>query len=399
MSEFQLAAVTLVVALLSAALLWQLRDRQPLPALPDPAATPDPDLPLEPPSLFAALSSALDDAVLVIESDRRISFANEAAPAMIGHARTDLRGRTLMAALRDYQADQVVERAFTSGEQQSATLQTPRTGRTLRLTCHPLAEPDPRAVVVLRDMTQLAHLERARREMVANVSHELATPLASVRLLVETLAVDPPPEVARKMLGQIDDELTQMTQLIDELRELSQIESGRLALRLRPVPIPDLVERALARMRQQAERRDLTLQAHIQEGLPSALVDEDRIGQVLLNLLHNAVKWTPTGGTITVAAMPAAPSDERIALEMQRLEGSGWLRINVEDTGVGIPAEDTERVFERFYKVDRARTRDRGGTGLGLAIAKHLVESHGGRIWVESREGHGSVFSLLLPTP
>ena len=254
-------------------------------------------------------------------------------------------------------------------------------------------------MVVLRDMTQVAHLERARREMVANVSHELRTPLASIRLLVETLALEPPQEVARRMIGQIDDELTAITQLVEELGELSQIEAGRVPLRLRPVAVPDMAARAIERLRPQFERHGLQLVDEFPQDLPAVLVDEDRIGQVLLNLLHNALKWTPEGGTITVSAcVAAACQDERTTRELAQLEGPGWIKLSVRDTGPGIPAGETERVFERFYKVDRARTRDSGGTGLGLAIAKHLVENHGGRIWVESREGHGSTFSMLLPT-
>ncbi len=360
----------------------------------DPADTPPDDVPL-----FVALSRAIDDGLLVVEHDRRISFANEGVGELVGRIRVDLRGETLMVAVRDYQADRAVEQAFETGEPQTTTFHLPRTGRTLRLSCQPLDGGNSRVVVVLRDMTQLAQLERARREMVANVSHELATPLASVRLLVETLASEPPPDIARRMLGQIDDELTQMTQLIDELRELSQIESGRMAITLGRVAVAKLVERAIERLRPQAERREITVGAELPEDLPPILVDEDRIGQVLLNLLHNALKWTPPGGSVTVLAAPAVPrSDERTARELEQVEGPGWLKLSVRDTGIGIPAAETERVFERFYKVDRARTRDRSGTGLGLAITKHLVERHGGRIWVESREGHGSTFSILLPT-
>jgi two-component system phosphate regulon sensor histidine kinase PhoR len=348
--------------------------------------------------LFTALAAAIDDGLLVIEPDRRISFTNDNVRDLLGTSGAALAGQTLMVALRDFQADQAVELALTTGEPQTATLQVARTGRTLRLTCQPLEQSERRAVVVLRDMTQLAQLERARREMVANVSHELATPLASVRLLVETLMTDPPVEVRRRMLGQIDEELMEMTQLIDELRELSQIESGRMALKLGPAPVAEIVGRAIERLRPQAERRELTLQQELAPDLPRVLVDEDRIGQALINLLHNALKWTPEGGAITVKACIAAEAtDQRTVQELSRVEGPGWVKLSVQDTGIGIPAGETERVFERFYKVDRARNRDAGGTGLGLAIAKHLVERHGGRIWVESREGAGSTFSLLLP--
>ncbi len=348
--------------------------------------------------LFVALASALDDGLLVVENDRRISFANLAVGQLLGAAGGALRGQTFMTGLRDFEADQAVERALETGEAQSTVLKSARTGRTLRLTCQPVPGRATRGLVVIRDMTQLTHLERARREMVANVSHELRTPLASVRLLVETLETEPPPPVARRMLGQIEDELQAMMQLIDELSELSQIESGRLVLRVEPVAVEDLAARALERLRTQAERRGLRIDVEPAAELPRVLVDEGRMGQVFANLLHNAIKWTPAGGTITIRAVPATPPpDERTARELQYVDGADWIKISVEDTGIGIPAGETERIFERFYKVDRARTREAGGTGLGLAIAKHLVERHGGRIWAESREGQGSTFSMLLP--
>ncbi len=397
--DASLLAVVLLVALLivSAACWSERRARLAAEAAAMPVPEPETGTPALPP-LFVALATALDDGLLVIEPDRRISFTNTAAGPLLGIPGADLCGQTVMVALRDYEADQAVERALASGETQSVTLRPSRSGRTLRLTCQPLPDSAPGAVVVLRDMTQVAHLERARREMVANVSHELRTPLASVQLLVETLASEPPPDVARRMLGQIGDELSAMTQLVEELGELSQIESGRVPLRLRPASLAELAARAVERLRPQLERRRLTLKCEFPPDLPTALIDEDRIEQVLINLLHNALKWTPEGGTITLSACVATSSqDEHTARELEQLEGSGWINLSVRDTGLGIPAAETERVFERFYKVDRARTRENRGTGLGLAIAKHLVERHGGRIWVESREGHGSTFSLLLP--
>ena len=348
--------------------------------------------------LFTALAELLEDGLLVLGPDRRIRFANKTAGRILGTPTATLLDKTLMAGIRDHRADETVEQALASGEVQSTTLRHPRSGRTLRLSCEPLADQQRHAVVLLRDLTQVTQLERARRELVANVSHELRTPLASVRLLVETLAREPPPPVARRMLGQIDDELVAMTQLIDELRELSHIESGRLMLRQHATSIPDLAERTMERLRPQMERHKLTLTGEFAPDLPAALIDEERIGQALINLLHNALKWTPEGGVITVRACRAmAEDDERTARELEQVEGSSFIKLSVHDTGIGIPGEETGRVFERFYKVDRARTRDSGGSGLGLAIVKHIVERHGGRIWVESREGQGSVFSMLLP--
>ncbi|NTW97550.1 MAG: cell wall metabolism sensor histidine kinase WalK, partial [Oscillochloris sp.] len=164
--------------------------------------------------------------------------------------------------------------------------------------------------------------------------------------------------------------------------------SGRVSLKLAPLPISPVIERALERIQPQADRKGLRASAELGGVAPPVLMDSERVGQVLLNLLHNAVKFTAEGGAVTVRATPLGDDAGR---------PGPWLLVSVCDTGVGIPAQDLPRIFERFYKVDRARTRHVGGTGLGLAIAKHLVEGHGGRLWAESVEGRGSTFSFTLP--
>jgi two-component system phosphate regulon sensor histidine kinase PhoR len=353
------------------------------------------------PPLFLATAAALESGLLLIDRSHRVHFANRALTKMLNTELETIQGQGLITLIRDYQADALIESAIENGEVQSTTIQPVLSAQTLHITCYPLDVPQEySAIVLLRDITQLAQLERARREMVANVSHELRTPLASIKLLVETLQGSPPPDVMTRMLGQIADELESMTHLVDELRELSQIESGRMVMSMRPIAIDTLIERAVTRLRPQAERRGLSLTVRAQPDLPPALIDDERIGQVLLNLLNNALKFTPAGGTITVSAEPvtqAEPGKERRISELHQSGLEQALLVAVQDTGMGIPASETERVFERFYKVDRARTRNSGGTGLGLAIAKHLIEAHGGRIWVESREGAGSTFAFLLP--
>jgi two-component system phosphate regulon sensor histidine kinase PhoR len=192
------------------------------------------------------------------------------------------------------------------------------------------------------------------------------------------------------MLGQMSQEIDAVTQLVDELHELSQIESGRVTLKLAPSTLRPVVERSLERIRPQADRKHIQIAAEFADRDTPALIDADRIGQVLLNLLHNAVKFTSSGGRVTVQTeLVEAP---------EPLDGvSVWLQVSVRDTGIGIPSQDLPRIFERFYKVDRSRTRNAGGTGLGLAIAKHLVEGHGGRLAADSVEGRGSTFSFTLP--
>ena len=382
--------------------------------------------------IFHAAISALDSGLVVVDQERQIRYLNKNAATLLGVDNEDALGEGLITLVRDYQADTLVQEVIRDGEAREIVLQQMIGGRALRLRTRLLDTPELRgAVVLIRDVTQLSILERARRDMVANVSHELRTPLASVKLLVETLQSDPPPAIAERMLNQMAQEVDAITQLVDELHELSQIESGRVALQLAPTALAPVAQRAIERIRPQAERKLLRVSAEVPDRLPPVLMDAGRIGQVLLNLLHNAIKFTPSGGCITIRASvftiaPDLPktgyierrigtgllneADERrqrpIAISQQGrptltipqpLGPGEWMLITVADTGVGIPRGELPRIFERFYKVDRARTRNAGGTGLGLAIAKHLVEGHGGRIWANSEEGNGSTFYFVLP--
>jgi two-component system phosphate regulon sensor histidine kinase PhoR len=390
--------------------------------------------PSEPfPPLFRAAADTLDTGLIILDQDRQVRYVNQQAEAMLGMAAAEAVGQGLITIVRDYQADALVQEVLRDGEVREIVLQQLFGGRTLRLRAKLLEAGDLRgAALLIRDVTQLNLLERARRDMVANVSHELRTPLASVKLLVETLQSTPPPSIAERMLSQMAQEVDAITQLVDELHELSQIESGRVALQLAPTALMPVVERAVERIRPQAERKSLCVRGEVSDQLPPALIDAGRIGQVLLNLLHNAVKFTPAGGEISIRAATLSTSadtpklgyvERRVASEalaypagerrqrtpplarqgrptvaMPQALGPGeWILISVSDTGIGIPSAEVPRVFERFYKVDRARTRNAGGTGLGLAIAKHLVEGHGGRIWATSEEGAGSTFYVVLP--
>lgn len=244
-------------------------------------------------------------------------------------------------------------------------------------------------LIVLQDITELRRLERVRRDFVANIGHELRTPLTSVRLLVETVreALRDDPKAAEDFLGQIEAELDRLTQLVRELLELSRIESGQVRLQRTSVDVRHLLEVTAGRLRAQAERAGVTLTVEAAESMPPADADPELVEQVLVNLVHNAIKFTNPGGSVTLAT------------RSQDAE----VRVSVQDTGVGIPPDDLPRIFERFYKVDKARATGRererreGGTGLGLAIAKHVVQAHGGRIWAESVYGRGSTFYFTLP--
>lgn len=241
----------------------------------------------------------------------------------------------------------------------------------------------PRALLILQDVTELRRAETARRDLVANISHDLRTPIAALKALVETLedGAYEDPAVARDFLGRMHVEVDGLAQLISELLELSRIESGQFTLERRPTDLGAVVAAAAGRLRVQAERDGIALTISAGSHLPDVELDPDRIGQVVVNLVHNALKFTPPGGRVDVRA-------ER---------RGGEAVVTVADTGVGISPEVLPRLFERFYKVDKARSEG-GGTGLGLAIAKHLVQAHGGRVWAESPgEGRGATFGFALP--
>lgn len=395
----------------------------PVPEVPTLKPTP-PSTPVDLPP-FQVAAMAMDAGLIVVSPAGQVVYLNSRAEQLLGIAPRHVMGLGLITILRDYQADTMVREVLDDNEPRETTLHMVHENRTLRVRCTPLKSEEGGysaggVLLIIRDITQITALERARRDLVANVSHELRTPLASLKLLVETVHSQPPPEIAQRMLGQMSAEIDAITQLVDELHELAQIESGRVTLQLAPGYVETVIERALERIRPQADRKQIRIRAEGVENEPPVLMDNDRVGQVLLNLLHNAVKFTTDGGTILVCSRPilvgedaprhgyligedGTPNEgeersdgERFALPAMHPPGV-WMLISVRDTGIGIPAQDLPRIFERFYKVDRSRNRNAGGTGLGLAIAKHLVEGHGGRLWVSSSEGRGSTFSFTLP--
>jgi two-component system phosphate regulon sensor histidine kinase PhoR len=239
-------------------------------------------------------------------------------------------------------------------------------------------------VMVLHDVTELRRLEQVRTEFVANVSHELRTPLTAIRGYLETLltgALEEPGN-ARKFLEIVFRHTERLGRLIDDLTDLSNIELGKVTLRLEPTRLGDVVESALGIIRPKAESGRVRIAAEVPAGLPTVQADRDRLAQILINLVDNAVKYTAPGGTVRVRAVEA---------------GDRMIEIAVCDTGIGIPAADLPRVTERFYRVDKARSQELGGTGLGLAIVKHLVLAHGGELKIESEPGKGTTVRVTLP--
>jgi two-component system phosphate regulon sensor histidine kinase PhoR len=237
-------------------------------------------------------------------------------------------------------------------------------------------------LLFLNDITEEKRLEAIKRDFVANVSHELRTPLAAIKGYSETLldgGVDDE-ETSREFLGVIDRHATRMSRLIDDLLTLSRLESQQMAIVPTPVDLSELLNSTEKSFRKHAKDKGVTLSAKVPEDLPVVLGDHDRLEQVVVNLLDNAIKYTPEGGSVILRATSE----------------SGVIKVEVVDTGIGIPEADMPRIFERFYRVDKARSRDLGGTGLGLAIVKHIMQGHNGTLNVESSPGVGSTFSFTL---
>lgn len=332
------------------------------------------------------------DGVLIVDHLSYVRLMNPAASQLLQTTEEYALRRALAEVMRHHQLIELFQQCEQKQERQIQAFEVGN-GRFLQATMTPFHEEGVRGyLIILQDLTAVRRLETVRRDFISNISHELRTPLASLRAVIETLqdgALEEP-EIAQRFLRRAVNEVDTLTQLVAELLELSRIESGRVPLQLLPTNVADLVLVPIERLRAQAERDEVELRLDLPSALPPVLADALRIQQVVTNLLHNAVKFTPPGGHVTVYA----------AIQHQEEAGANdadMLTISITDTGIGISANDLPRIFERFYKSDRARTRGQGGTGLGLAIARHLVEAHNGRIWVKSKEGKGSTFYFSLP--
>ncbi len=325
----------------------------------------------------------LTDGVLIINRRGEVRLVNPAAERILQAQAPQILGRTITQAVRDHRIVELFQRCLQSGQEEVAMLEL-EGGRALRVAAMPfLKDPNRGHVLMLQDFTRLRHLQTVRHDFISNISHELRTPLASLRALVDTLsdgALEDLP-AAQRFLLRMEVEVDALTQMVQELLDLTQIESGQASLRLKAYAA-ELIGLGAERLRPQAERAQIDLRIDLPPTLPELMIDPDRVQQVVANLVHNAIKFTPAGGEIHVSATPDLAAGELI--------------VAVRDNGPGIAADDLPRIFERFYKADRARST--GGTGLGLAIAKHIVQAHSGRIWVESVPGKGSTFYFTLPT-
>jgi two-component system phosphate regulon sensor histidine kinase PhoR len=333
-----------------------------------------------------AFLESLGQGVLTVADGSRIVAANQAAHALLDITPGTLIGRTLLEAFLDTSVEAVARAALASG---SATGEVAVSGADgPRLVLHARRATGGALWIVLEDVSELRRLQQIRAEFIDNLSHELRTPLTTVSLLAETLtreaeaAGDTIPPRMRDRIAKIEVETGHLVQMVTELLDLSRIESGGALGVVDLLYLGQVATDSVERLRLFADRQGVTLALDVAAPIGQVRGDEARLGQVFVNLLHNAVKFSPDGGGVRVTVRDRAAE----------------VVVAVEDHGVGIPRAAQARIFERFYKVDRARVRGAaGGTGLGLAIARHIIEQHGGRIWVESAEGKGSTFSFSLP--
>lgn len=358
---------------------------------------------------LTAVLDTMADGVIITDGSGYVRLINPAAARLLGGDEVLALGRPFSQVVRDHRIISLWRQCYEEREECFESVEMGRQGVFLQAIATPLYDAGLQAsLVILQDLTRVRRLETVRRDFISNISHELRTPLASLKALVDTLrdgALDDPP-AALRFLERMETEVDALTQIVQELLELSRIESGQAPFQMMVVDLADVVNPLVKRLEPQAERAGLRLTLNAPRDLVRIQADAERMQQVVANLAHNAIKFTPAGGQICVSAarvrvqksgdvqcVEAAPALEA---DLDDLLSPGvWALIWVADTGVGIPADDVPRIFERFYKADRARSG--GGTGLGLAIAKHIVQAHHGSIWVESLEGRGSTFYVAIP--
>ena len=295
-------------------------------------------------------------------------------------------GKRPLEVMRNNTIQEIVDKIFLENQRVAREVAvTMPEEKTIMISGAPVIKDDAveGAVLVFHDITELKRLEDIRKDFVANVSHELRTPISSIKGYTETL-LDGKVEdkdTVKEFLNIIHQDSNRLANLIDDLLDLSRIESGKMKMEFEPVDIKLTADRCVNVLERSAGDRSLTVKVNMPSGLPGVSGDEKRLSQVFVNLLDNAIKYTPEGGSITIAAA----------------QKENVVQVDISDTGIGISEKDLPRIFERFYRVDKARSRELGGTGLGLSIVKHIVQAHNGQVWVRSTPGAGSTFSFTIP--
>ena len=331
-----------------------------------------------------AILAGMGEGVMVTDQQGVVTLVNPAFGTMFGSG-TQMLGRQLLEISRHPDLYAACREVLAERKERHQEIQLAG-GRAMLVHWVPLLEAGAlRGVVaVFHDISALKNVERIRRDFVANVSHELRTPVTVIKGYAETLlsnALEDEPERRERFLGIIQSHADRLSSLIADLLTLSELESGELSMQPEELQLEGVLRHALLLMEQRGEEKEVTVESRVAAGAACVKADRSRLDQVLINLLDNAVKYSGQGGKVVV----------------QAVEDGEMVRVSVRDSGIGIPQQDLPRLFERFYRVDEARSRDQGGTGLGLSIVKHIVQAHGGSISVESTPGEGTVFSFTLP--
>jgi two-component system phosphate regulon sensor histidine kinase PhoR len=329
--------------------------------------------------------SSMAEGVLAVGPDKSILLANDAARQLLDFATPDVRGRSLLAVTRARPVHEAITQALANPAPIIQEFDAPgplRRKLALRAKRLP-GEPCPGVVVVLHDMTELRRLESLRRELVANVSHELKTPLAAIKGYAETLRLGAINDQDHNLhfVRRIEEQADRLHKIILDILQIARVESGQESFEFGDVPVAEMLHRCFDQFASSAAAKQIELAIESPSAPVSIYADEEGAQTILSNLVDNAIKYTPSGGRVGVQASPLG----------------SFVVIEVADTGVGIPEQHLERIFERFYRVDKARSSELGSTGLGLSIVKHLAQAFGGNVSVESQPGRGSIFRVELP--
>jgi two-component system, OmpR family, phosphate regulon sensor histidine kinase PhoR len=326
--------------------------------------------------------SNMADGVIVTDKEGNIFLANRTAEKLFNFQADNVIAKSVIEATHDHEIANLAKRCLATMEQLNSQIELTPAGRYLRVIAIPISGKFLSGCLLLfQDLTELRNLQTMRQELVGNISHDLRTPLAGIKIMVETLhdgAINDK-NAAINFLTRIESEVDRLTQMVAELTELSRIEAGGAELKKEVVNLNELVDEAVMQLKPLADKQNVTLNTTLSGNLPAVKADRDRISQTITNLIHNAIKFNRTGGNVTITTT----SDNKT------------ITVEVIDTGTGISRADLPHVFERFYKADKSRANR--GSGLGLAIAKHTIEAHGGTIWAQSEEGKGSTFSFSIP--
>jgi two-component system phosphate regulon sensor histidine kinase PhoR len=333
-----------------------------------------------------ALFNSMAEGFLLLDRNGRVQTINQSLRDFFG-LESDVRGKPIMEVFRSHELLELWEQVQQEGHFRRVELEFPgKNARSFEVSAAVLPGRSggiDGGVFIFHDMTRIKQLENTRREFVANVSHELRTPLTLIKGFVETLldGAKNDPDVTARFLNTIDKHTDRLTFLIEDLLTISRLESGQIVLNQQHIQLREIVERVLDDLQSRATERKIALNNEVVENI-EVLADADRLQQVLFNLIDNAIKYGRTQGAVWITARPGEDA---------------MIEACVRDNGPGIPPDAVDRVFERFYRVDKARSREQGGTGLGLAIVKHIIQSHRGEVWLKSEVGSGSAFYFTLP--